>query len=59
MDYDDNNDDDDDDFMKFVRDIFPLNMFLNVTGFGASTVAHVYMRGVTSWLILYCPTCYM
>jgi len=48
MDYDDNNDDDDDDFMKFVRDIFPLNMFLNVTGFGASTVAHVYMRGVTS-----------
>jgi len=47
MDYDDNNDDEDD-FMKFVLDIFPLNMYLNVTGFGASTVAHVCVSIVTS-----------
>jgi hypothetical protein len=50
MDYDDNNDDEDD-FMKFVLDIFPLNMFLNANGFSASAAALYCMKVVTSWLI--------
>jgi hypothetical protein len=45
---DDDDNDDEDDFMKIALDIFPLNMFLNVTGFGASTVANVCMSVVTS-----------
>jgi hypothetical protein len=39
MDYDDDNDDEDD-FVKFLPDIFPLNTFLNVTGFSAQTIVY-------------------
>jgi hypothetical protein len=58
MDYDDNNDDEDD-FMKFVLDIFPLNIFLNVNGFSVSAVAIYCMKVVASWPIVHCATCYM
>jgi len=58
MDYDDNNDDEDD-FMKFMLDIFPLNMFLNVNVFSTSAVAHYSMMDVTSRPNLHCVACYM